>query len=440
MKNTLIAIFSLGFLLSSAALANEPDKDTISSVVMLSSQEGNQCASGFIADNLIFTNAHVAEFLCPYKDCSGVSVRKAPAIGAEPSIVLPYNKMKIVFMSRALDFSVLQFDAERISPALTVLQSTPDFSQSPKEVYVLGFPRCQRLTLEQGKVSEVNRLHIYSSAGAAHGSSGSPLLNERFEVIGIVDQASSIKDALYSLVSGGRFSNRAIRSDVIAGLLGYSEREKRYLETSRLINLYYEQRILPSGGGMPRLRKSFDFFPLARGLRKDLLAEDGAYSSVDVSDALFALHFFGEYPGWIAEAKKIKSTKNFYLELERLVFNYNLEIKGPYREIFSELEPVKFQQGLENSNRPSGHIATIIESLQKFLASGYQGLEISMVFYGFLFFALFCLLLFIWSFSTGYVFSAARGGIIRKVFVSALVALALWPISFLIFLFAARRD
>lgn len=162
---------------------------TFPSVVVLiaADSQGNSVALGsgfFVADGVIATNHHV------FKDASRVYIKMIGPPG-ESLIdrLLREKEQGVHHVARIIDFdeehdlALLRVEGIKARPlvfAKTRLGAVGD------AVYVAGNPEGLEGTFSQGIISALrDRKVIQITAAISHGSSGSPVLNNRGEVIGI---------------------------------------------------------------------------------------------------------------------------------------------------------------------------------------------------------------------------------------------------------------
>ncbi len=100
-----------------------------------------------------------------------------------------YNVRRIVKQSERYDFVVFETEVSPTTtfPYLTIANQTP---RKGDEVLILGNPEGLESTLSRGVVSSIRKLDnaddlIQTDAAISHGSSGSPVMNIKGEVIGI---------------------------------------------------------------------------------------------------------------------------------------------------------------------------------------------------------------------------------------------------------------
>jgi S1-C subfamily serine protease/Tfp pilus assembly protein PilF len=150
-------------------------------------QSGERSGSGFcIAPGLVLTNAHVLAERGPF------AVRTYEKRGEQfgPGKVVP---ARVVFRAEGEDVAVLRLtDPPAGLEPLPIARHDPGVGQ---RVYALGHPvagdQVLEATLSEGLVSAVNRVlegkqYLQHSAAIHSGSSGSPLLDDRGCVVGLV--------------------------------------------------------------------------------------------------------------------------------------------------------------------------------------------------------------------------------------------------------------
>ncbi len=128
--------------------------------------------SGFIYDNLIITNSHVAAGL------NEVVIS---------SKLIPRSIAKVVYDDPYFDLAFIKFD---IIPPKNPLKLTTDTVADGDTTIAIGHPYGLNYTATEGIVSRASRLqgdleYIQIDAAINPGNSGGPLLNEQGEVIGV---------------------------------------------------------------------------------------------------------------------------------------------------------------------------------------------------------------------------------------------------------------
>lgn len=388
-----------------------------SSVLLLKSQDGSACGSGFLLPGgFVITASHLARSLCPSSHCTG-EVWRSQAIREAATTRLEVTT-ELVEDLPGLDVSLLKVAPPPSPPVLGIAKSPLRMGDS---VSVAGFPNCRTLEVVAGKVTQLDDLWMITNAPAAPGNSGSAVLNGEGAITGMVDEAASAISATLNSVLGSRFSTRDVRIDAILPLLisRGTPPEESILREASLINRYHDTTLV-AFQSTARPITSLRFFALVDGLRHRALTV--APSSHAFMQRLVALN------GYPSRPKEVAAT---YLPLDETVLRFQLEQRGPYR---APLHPLNRQQLVQELSGTG-----LEETAQRFFRSNYLGYDLMSfaLIAGLILLALPLALL--WAFSLGFVYAQATGGVLKRLWITLIVALGLWPLSLLAFRTRERR-
>lgn len=427
-KVHLLGLFCLLIGLSSAA-AQPLEQDLINSVVLLRGEAKFPCATGFLLENGdIITNAHVSRSICPLGACRNLRAYQAPKVGAEADKELS-SSVEIAFELPSLDAALLKQSGGDIKKG--VFKTGPLEPMPGDHAAALGFPRCGALAYSQGKVRSSGPIHIYTSIVGSHGSSGSPIFSPNRELVGIVDQSSSLTGALASLGWGAEFELRGIHASSIFSILG-SDSKGSFLNEAILLKRQALER-LRALDGSERVKEDMLFSNMIDGFKRRVLN-----SSLPPEIRLYLLHL-GEYPGEIARVPRLRVSAEFEPlldEIEQLTLAFNIETKGANAGIFSPLKAADFAERLNASTRSPGQIAALQTIMDD--AVGEQGMEFRFTVRAAAWITIISFLLMIIAFSGGWMFARMRGGILRRGLLLVPCVLT-WPISLFVFWFKPRK-
>jgi len=121
--------------------------------------------------------------------CASITVKKLGSVETESWEYLENQEAVIVQEVPALDVTLLRI------PNITKKSISPtNFATGEigSLAYILGFPGCGDLTLTEGKILAKTPTGFRTSAETQKGSSGSPVFNQKFQVIGVAMQSSSL--------------------------------------------------------------------------------------------------------------------------------------------------------------------------------------------------------------------------------------------------------
>ena len=139
--------------------------------------------TGFVvhAKGYVLTNAHVA------KSETGYKAGSYKLMGRQGKVEGEQFRLEVIKRDDDLDIALLKFSSNLES--LRALSIGDSNSVSLEDVYVMGFPRNQGLTVVKGSISDLHARHgrFLTSAPLNYGNSGGPVFNERSgEVIAMV--------------------------------------------------------------------------------------------------------------------------------------------------------------------------------------------------------------------------------------------------------------
>jgi V8-like Glu-specific endopeptidase len=408
---------------------NKVPQALIDSVVLLTANN-SRCATGFITkDGILYTNAHVINSLCVARKCSNIKIKKASAIGRLADIELDIKNISVKAMSSMLDVAILESEEIKNSGTFE-LAGYP--IKEKQAVSVLGFPGCKELAFSSGEVISSQTLRTYTSTDGAHGSSGSPLIDETGKVVGIVNQASSIAGGLGSLLFETKFKNRAVPISTISEVFTDIGSNASITTQVKLLNSFYKTE-LSKVLGLDRIRESLELSQRIRSLADDILnSEYISPETIYLTIAERDLIFLASLP-WKKEFAELAK------ESQELAIYAAIESRGLLNQNFQKIERQELEEALKNSNHPTEQISKVLDIFESAEAQKNGGVYSMGTRYILPIIITVGGLFFIYSFTLGIVFSTAYGGFIKRIFKTALVGIALWPISFVIFLLFRRN-
>jgi len=422
----------LGLILWEAPLGCTAHAQTNSAIVRLSSSSSAKCGTGFFIEDgrTLVTNAHLARSLCSNQRCPGVALRSANAEQAtEAEQALKDLTVQAVFP--AIDIALLELPpGERNPNALKFSSATPQYGAV---VTMIGFPGCADPVTTSGNIHDLNEIWFNSGANGTGGSSGSPILNSHGEVIGVGFQVDSFLSLFTDLWGSGSYNLRAIRSDVIQALREVAKSARIKSEAALLLEFYSHS--VATSSGLTRLHRGVFFLNSARSL-VNLVA-----SETEDIELLRAANLVDRWPDALWQnTHPIPSSQQGKI-MERLAFAANIEARGPIDHSLHRLDSSKVSSALQAQGRSADEIKHLLELLPSPGARQIPGTLPTLLFTAALITTATVVFIVAWSWSLGYVYARASGGRAKRLAISLLVALAIWPVSLIVFrLFFCRAE
>ncbi len=415
-----LAIFLIAFNLFIPPPAIAVDFEDIppsvrQSVIRLSGNSG--CATGFIVGNQIVTNAHVTEKLCPYGECDPITVKILDSVETESWKYLKNQEAVMVQEVPTLDVALLKI------PSITqnsISQTSFSSAKIGGQVYILGFPSCGDITLTEGKILAKTPTGFRTSALTKKGSSGSPVFNQNFEIIGVAMQSSSLIGGIASLPFNTSTPTDFVDIGYTQTVLWSKDSELALIEMKILNSIYRD--FVVSSKGLDRMRASFDFIMAA-----DVVLRRSSFFLLD-KGTLFAL-FAGRENSLNFLRHPFKPSSPELLEAEKLGTAFALEVYGLHDETFEEIDVPALLENLRDSGRSRHHA----QSLEELISLAQVHKPANWIFSILLFFGFGLSLLAAWGWSLGYVFKAANGSWHLRILKMMVIGLMLWPLSLIAF-------
>ncbi len=392
-------------------------------IVLLSGS--NMCATGFIVGDQIVTNAHVTDSLCPYGTCDPITVQIMDSTDTNSWKSLTDQQGILVREVPTLDIALL-----RIPNIQKNTFSPKDFLSAPvgSDVTTLGFPACQEFTVSEGTVLSKNILSFHTSALHSPGSSGSPVFDKQFNVIGIVAAAGTVFESLSSELTDLPFSTKAVDGEAAQIVLWTNESELPLVQM-QMLNTLYRESVIPSEG-LDRLTKSLEWTVAADGIweRATFFQLNRHTSFTLVNGMRDSLKFLNQpFPSSVTPE---------LLEAERLGTAYALEVYGLQNTDLEKIAMNDLLDNLHNSGRPTSHIEAL-----KYLISRAYIHEPAELIATFLKTACIVLpLLCLWGWTLGYVYRALHGTWYLRLIKMAAIGIGFWPLSLIAFWWLKPRQ
>lgn len=405
-------------LFCSCLHAENPSEKMLSSVFAMMGR--GVCGTAFLLeDGRIVTNAHITRAVCEFGQCDSAKLFFAKSVEQPPNNEIKLKSLKLLKEIPSLDLALLAptFETE-IKGQVSVLDlATPKIGERS---FVVGYPLCEKLGVSEGVITAIEDHTFLTSATINKGNSGSPILSANGKLQGVITQSGSISEGLYGLLLGGAHSGRGISAQSLSVLLSADDEVALHSEVELALKFYNDS--LQQLSGISRVIPGLSFSVMVEGIMSRLLVRDD-----DGLVLKLLMSTLDDFP-----QIKIPNTP-LYEDSELLALAYALETPAD----FLQPRPTKesFLAALSAAGRTPQHVAKMGELFLSFEQRGYMGLYPNCILLALGFVALILL----WALSLGFTFARAGGGWIRRVFVTVIVAIPLWPLSFLIFLICNRR-
>jgi len=131
---------------------------------------------GLITNNHVLNKNHLK---------TGKSFKIYTALNKNESIEIQINEEDFVFTSELIDITFIELNDEiidEIKPRF--LHPSPKDAKVNDSIIIFQYPNTE-YSLAHGSIKEIHGFNYYHQVSTDSGSSGSPLLNEKFEVVGI---------------------------------------------------------------------------------------------------------------------------------------------------------------------------------------------------------------------------------------------------------------
>ncbi len=393
------------------------------SIVLLSGSE--MCATGFIVGDQIVTNAHVTDSLCPYGTCEPITVQIMDATDTNSWKSLTDQQGTLVREIPSLDIALL-----RIPNIQKNTFSPTDFLSAPvgSDVTTLGFPGCQEFTVSAGKVLSKNILSFHTSALNSPGSSGSPVFDSQFNIVGIVAAAGTVFEAISSEITDLPSSTKAVDGKAAQIVLWTNEPELPLVQM-QMLNTFYRESVIPSEG-LDRLAKSLEWTVVADGIleRATFFQLNQHTLFALVNGMRDSLEFLNQpFPSLVTPE---------LLEAEKIGTAYALEVYGFKNIDLDKIAMNDLLDKLHNSGRPTSHI----EALKYLISRAYIHEPAELIS---TFLKTVCIvlpLLCVWGWTLGYVYRALHGVWYLRLIKMAAIGIGFWPLSLIAFWWMKHRQ
>lgn len=402
-------------------------KPVLDSIFLLRSRTNGTCATGLLlSDGLLVTNTHVIRTVCPTGECPDIELLQATGLAQAPSTSIGISAARLEVEIPSIDVSFLRITSPQVIRGYDISVAAP----SPgAKVVAIGFPRCQVLTASHGTIGSIDSIRVSSSTRGSHGSSGSPLFDEQFRLVGIVGESDSIFGGLLSMVSDYRFENIATRADLVMSFRGQSEAQALEKQVDVLLSHYKDS--VRNLTGLSRMRSAVSFTSAIEGVRDQLLfGSPGA-------PALSSFAALGQHVEYLARLQP-PDRSGLSLKLSNLVLAYNLEMNGPYQQFFVPVRTEALFSAIERKDLPKELVSEWRDLVIHSASSSYPGLQLYGLIVAVQVFLILGAILTLVAWSMGYVFAGLPGSLPKRL-AWMFGAAILWPIPVIVTWWKRRK-
>jgi hypothetical protein len=337
-------------------------KQIESSVVLISSAAGKICGTGLLLQSTLLTSAHLAAALCPYGACVQAQVKSSTLADPDHFVSISVSKLEIESLSFVEDLARL-----RVNDGTLDHKFTPAVGAKPEPgaaLYMLGFPGCSSMALSQGTLLGLNPMQLLLSAQGKRGSSGSPVFDRHFKLVGIAGQSLSAWDGLKSALFGGTFKMKATAVDGPPDSIGSIQQDA----PERLLRFYAEE--VSSQRGLSRLFHGLEYMSLLEKLRRDMLKDPD-------SSRAWPFMYLDDYPSnlLLIDSARWRGASERDLTLLRLISAYNLEYYGPRLNLTARVSLPDLSAALKAKEAPQAFQELLQQAVQNIEHAKYPGLQ-----------------------------------------------------------------
>lgn len=431
-RKILLYIAFIYLLLSSLLpplLAAQTDTGTIGqraadSTVVLTATSQGLCGTGFILENgLIVTTWHVVDSICGEKNCGDLKARRVRGADLKQLEVVTETPLSVKSALPGIDLAFLDPGQTGISGAFKLGAD----SNSESRLYMAGFPNCRGFELSEGLITRQDSLHIYTTLRGAPGNSGSPIFNDKFEIVGMADEAGDLLQGLTARALNLGYEMRGLRGEWLARSADAAAPLE--LDAEALLQ-YYRKDILTLPADK-RLLSGLGYISATGALRSRLVLFS------DNIPTLRLLGHFDDYPLAAANLpNQIESSSEAKL-IRLLALSTALEQKGLRSAALEVLNlPAVLNELTDNPDKTQA--GAINALLNEFATGNYPGVELYLIKLTAHWLLWGSLLIAGLTATTGYAYGKQQGGRLSRLAFAIGVAF-FWPFSILYLLFKKRN-
>lgn len=422
-------IIFLALVTNANVYADDSLDPTITGSVLKISGKGVCGTAILTSDRKLITAGHLAKSICRSAECHDLKLFRNAGLNQVANKPVPFEK--ILLKKELPIFDLVIFEISTDYQSNTYATTTTTKAQIFDELSVLGYPNCNELTLSKGQIIGLDHLHITTTVRGLPGNSGSPLLNVKNELIGLVIDTPSIWQSLLAISLGRRATLRAAPIDEILELAN-SDDNSVALKQLNILSDYYRDDVVDQPGNK-RLSSGLDFLTAVERLKEWL---SKANVDLNIYRPLFAASTM-----LFSSPLKINHSlhQQIFEAAELTAAAYAIESRAFLNQNFSLQSFDDWLATFGKAKRSKEHQESMTILIQRAEQQKYMGFFVNAVARIFWIAAPLIILLFFWSWSLGHVFARSQGSMLKRLAIMLLIGLLLWPISYLIFLFSPGK-
>lgn len=369
------------------------------------------CASGFLTNKKQIITANHVVSNCYKGICKNFDV----FLNGKKLIL---EKVTVDKVSFPFDIAVLNIEGEDIPSTGIDFNNTNNALNVGTNVIIEGFPKCGDLKQSKGIILENTSLVGATTAKTNFGNSGSIVLDEEGNFVGMATKAFSLNGAIKSLITGSEHNGYFIKAEHINKILLLKEEEILPYEIITLKNFYLTN--IMQNISQKKHEMTFHFVLMVNKIFENLPLQ-----KIDNNSFLRKiLDSYQNAPFILSNISYSRLLSNIEEDAETLSLIYSFEKNGFRSSKLNLLNPTLLKENLNSNERSENHkkeLNMIIDNAQKNIQFSYIITYMARCAWFILFGAM---LLYIWIFGTGYYYKVFQGNFIKRVLLSIF-----WPIS-----------
>lgn len=407
--------FLLFFIISNICYASEADNNQEYPVLLLKSE--HNCASAFFTnDNKIITAAHVVNS-CIKDDCNNFEIFYKDK-------KVTYSSLKLSKISYAFDIVLL--DIENPSFHLNGI----DISKEGKinvgsNIKIIGFPKCKEVNIDNSNILQINNLFFSTNSKSNFGNSGSLVINDDNDFVGVATKATNVSSAIKSLITGESLHANVINAKVLNEFIKLNDEEILPYEISNLLTFYNKN--IYSNFTPTRYPTTFNFMIMVN----NILSHLPLYKTIPNNYITEILSSNFNAPYILSNISYERGLKKEEESAEKLAMLYSFEKKGFYNIDFKMLDINSLKSSLDIKERSKEHKKDLWKIIDNAKVSTKYSYAISYIVTRTWFILALVIFLFFAIFSSGVYFNKFSGTSSKRI-LKTIIFLLTWPISHII--------